>query len=53
MTRNAKPGLPRAVDGSIEAPQRIFGGVLKYNGKKIEIALYLVVFVTHDRGGYA
>ena len=52
MTRNAKPGLPRAVDGPIEAPQRFWGGSVKYNGEKVEIALYLAVFVTRDREGY-
>ena len=53
MTRDAKPGLPRAVDGPIEEPQRFWGGSVKYNGEKVEIALYLAVFVTREREGYA
>jgi Zn-dependent protease len=52
MTRNAKPGLPRAVDGAMGAPQRFWGGSVIYNGKKVKIALYLAVFVTRDREGY-
>ena len=30
----------------------ILWGVVRYNGKKVAIALYLAVFVTRDRGGY-
>jgi hypothetical protein len=52
MTRNAKPGLPRAVDGAMGAPQRFWGGSVIYNGEKVKIALYLAVFVTRDREGY-
>ena len=51
MTRNAKPGLPRAVDGPMGAAQRFWGGFVIYNGKKVKIALYLAVFVTRDREG--
>ena len=49
MTRNAKPGSPRAVDGPMGAPQRFWGDSVKYNGERVEIALYLAVFVTRDR----
>ena len=52
MTRNAKPGLHRAVDGAMGAPQRFWEGSVIYNGKKVKIALYLAVFVTRDREGY-
>ena len=52
MTRNAKSGLPRAVDGPMGAPQRFLGDYVRYNGKKVEIALYLAVFVTRDHEGY-
>ena len=52
MTRNAKSGLPRAMDGPMGAPQRFLGDYVRYNGKKVEIALYLAVFVTRDRERY-
>jgi hypothetical protein len=51
MTRNAKLELPRAVDGPMGAPQRFWGNSVRYNGEKIEIALYLAVFVTQDCEG--
>jgi hypothetical protein len=52
MTRNAKPGLPRAVDGAMGAAQRFLGDFVIYNGKKVKIALYLAVFITRDHEGY-
>jgi hypothetical protein len=54
MTRNAKPGLPRAVDGAMGAAHRFLGDsvIYLYNRKKVKIALYLAVFVTRDREGY-
>ena len=52
MTRNAKPGLLRAVDGPMGAPQQFLGDSVRYNGKKVEIALYLAVFVTRDHERY-
>ena len=52
MIRCAIPRLPRAVDGPMGAPQRFLGDSVRYNGKKVEIALYLAVFVTRDREGY-
>ena len=52
MTRNAKPGLPRAVDGAMGAPQRFWGGSVRHTRKKVQIALYLAVFVTLDRERY-
>ena len=35
------------------APQRFLGDSVRYNGKKVEIALCLAVLVTRDREGYA
>jgi hypothetical protein len=52
MTHNAKPGLHRAVDGPMGELQRFFGDSVRYSGKKIEMALYLAIFITRDREGY-
>ena len=52
MTWNAKPGLLRAADGPMGAPQQFWGDSVRYNMEKIEIALYLAVFVTRDRERY-
>jgi hypothetical protein len=49
MTRNAKPGSPKAVDEPMGAPPRFWGDSIRYSGKKIEIALYLDVFLTRSR----
>ena len=52
MTRNAKPGLPRAVDGPMGAPHQFLGDSVRHARKKVQIALYLAVFVTRDRERY-
>jgi hypothetical protein len=45
MTRNTKPGLPRAEKGPMGAPQRFWG-------VSVSFWLFLAFFVTRDHKGY-